>query len=173
MKKTKLLLSTAIAGGLLFLASCGGSSDSTPAVMADLSLADKGIPITISAPEGAEVKKGMLTGEMDGVKIINQTVKKDKFNLDITMFDTDNEKTVEELVASDKEVSGEDDGFEIITEDANGYLYKTVSDGTTDFSFYYCVIKDNRAIEFTTGLSFSEFSQANVETMMGAAKSAK
>ncbi len=140
----------------------------------EINLADKGIPVTVTAPTGSEVKKGIANGEFDGVKFMNYYITKDDFILDAMMEDSDLESSVTELLADSKQLAQEEDGFsEIVKEETNGFIYKLKADGADDYNFCYILIKDKRAIEFSAGLKFSEFSLENIEILYEAAKNAK
>ncbi len=175
MKKLGLFLLTAVLAG--FSVSCGGGSSSSLADMklTELNLADKGIPVTIQAPEGAEIKDGMFMGEFGGIKMLDYEIVKDEFVLEVSMDDTEETRTAEEIIADAKETAQTEDGFvEFVKEEPNGFIYKVKTDDYEDYKFHYVLMKDNRAIEFTEGLKlFTEFSLKDAETLYNIAKNAK
>lgn len=138
-----------------------------------ISIENFGIPVTVSVPEGAEVKKGMMGGEVDGVKLYNVEIKKGNFMLDVSMLDEESEETLAESIESYKEIAAEDDDFSsFVAEEANGFIYEMVVDGEKSYGFDYILEKDDRHIEFTQGLSMEDFTMAEVKAMFAAAKSA-
>ena len=149
MKKLGLFLLVAVLTG--FSVSCGGGSSSSLADMklTELNLADKGIPVTIQAPEGAEIKDGMFMGEFGGIKMFDYEIVKDEFVLEVSMDDTEETRTAEEIISDAKETAQTEDGFvEFIKEEPNGFIYKVKTDDYEDYKFHYVLIKDNSAIEF-------------------------
>jgi hypothetical protein len=139
----------------------------------EFNLSSFGIPVTVSAPDGAEVKKGLMGGEVDGVQLINVDIKKDNFVLSVMMWDQEPEGDLESAVEDARGVTEETDGFKgYILEEENGYIAKIVEDGETDYDFTYVLEKDDRHIEFMTGLSMKNFTEAEVRAMYAAAKAA-
>ncbi len=193
MKKPTLLLTLAIAISFA-LASCGGETTETTnndetentsdtensteseeaSGPAEYDLSEKGIPVVVTAPAGAEITKGMLAGEIDGTMNYSWDIKKDNFGLEVSMWDTEDGYTIEEAVAEDKEINAEEEGFEIVSEEANGYIYKYTIEGDEDYSFYYVKEKNGRLIEFTTALNLmDEYTLEDVQAMWAAAVAAK
>lgn len=142
--------------------------------MKPLDLSTYGIPITINAPEGATVAKGMGAGEMDGVKTLSFDVNKDKFMLAITMDDAPigPDESIANSVSFSKELKA-DDNIKIIKEEKNGYIFSKVEDGETNYGFYYVIEKNQRIIEFEEGLNFSNWTLAEIQVLFDAAKTAK
>ena len=175
MTKLGLFLLTAILAG--FSVSCGGDSSSSLADMklTELNLADKGIPVSLQAPEGAEIKDGMFLGEFGGIKMLDYEIVKDEFVLEVSMDDAEETRTVEEIVSDAKETAQTEDGFvEFVKEESNGFIYKVKTDDYEDYKFHYVLMKDKKAIEFTEGLKlFTEFTQKDAETLYNIAKNAK
>ncbi len=176
MKKLGLFLLTAVMAG--FSVSCGGGSSTdslSDMKLTELNLADKGIPVTIQAPEGAEIKDGMFMGEFGGIKMLDYEIVKDEFVMEVSMDDTDETRTLEEIVSDAKETAQSEEGFvKFVKEEPNGFIYKVKTDDYTDFKFHYVLLKDKRAIEFTEGLKlFTEFTQKDAETLYNIAKNAK
>lgn len=142
--------------------------------MVPLDISEMGIPVTFDAPLGAEVNEGLGMAEMeDGTKQYNFEVSSDNFILDVTMFDENLEMSIEEFVADAKELAMEEEGFVgIISEETSGFVYQLDNEEGTDYSFYYVFVKDNKAIEFATGLNFSNYSLEEVTKLFEAAKTA-
>ena len=176
MKKIGLFLLTAVLAG--FSVSCGGGSNSNSLAdmkLTELNLSDKGIPVTIQAPEGAEIKDGMFMGEFGGIKMMDYEIVKDEFVMEVSMDDAEETRTVEEIVNDAKETAQTEDGFvKFVKEEANGFIYQVKTDDYEDFKFHYVLIKDKKAIEFTEGLKlFTEFTQKDAEILYNIAKNAK
>ncbi len=176
MKKLSLFLIIAVISG--FSVSCGGGSSSDSLAdmkMTEIDLTEKGIPVKFQAPEGAEIKEGMFNGEFGGVKMLDYEIVKDEFSLEVTMDDSEETRTLEEIVNDDKETAKSDEGFvEFVKEEPNGFIYKVKTDDYTDYKFTYVLMKNNKAIEFSEGLKlFSEFTQKDAETLYNIAKNAK
>ncbi len=183
MKKNTLVTISYIFS--LFLISCGGNNSNsssvdskktvadTPAAVASYDLSDKGIPTSIEGPAGAKVRKGMSGGEIDGVKTTSLSISKDMFKLEVNMDSEASGRTLEELVTYYKELWQDEKGFEIVKEDANGFIYKTTDDGETNYSFDYIKMNEKGiALEITTGFALSNFTQEDIEKMYQAAQKA-
>lgn len=146
---------------------------SMAALNKEVNIENFGIPLTVSVPDGAEVKKGMMGGETDGVKLYNVEIKKGNFILDISMLDEEPDESLAETVASYKEIAAEDEDFSgFVTEEANGFIYEMTIDGDKSYGFDYILEKDNRQIEIAHGLSMEDFNMAEIKAMYAAAKSA-
>ncbi|MDO5972351.1 hypothetical protein Q4Q35_21330 [Flavivirga aquimarina] len=173
---------------LTSLVSCGGKtkkenlsenkgSTETPVeeapAIASYDLTEKGIPTIIQAPSGAEIKKGMGGAEVDGVKTTSLLISNGKFKLEVNMDSEASGMSLEELVAYYKEVSEEDEGFEIVKEEANGFIYKTAIGGDVDYFVDYIKMNDKgESIEMNSGFSMSEYSLEEAEKIFEAAKTA-
>ncbi len=177
MKKVNFLITAVIA--IFALSSCGGGStkdgnhESSEAKMVEMSLSEKGIPVTFSAPEGVEITDGLLNGVFDGVVLINYEVKKDNFIMDVLMEDADLVDDLSTYLEYAKGTDIDSDFVEFVKEEENGYIAKLESEDGDNYAFYYVLIKDNRAIEFTEGLNFSDYTLQEIETLYNAAKDAK
>lgn len=188
MKKTILILSTM---AICTLAGCNNSnkkdSDSSKSdkvvkepvkaveTMVEVDLTDKGIPVTLNAPAGHEVAKGMGAYEMEGVKTLNYEIKKGNFILSASMTEEDMYEEASNYYSQAMELAKSSEGFlSIIKEEPNGFIYKMKNAGEDDYNFYYLLVKNKRAIEFEAGLNMlSNFSQDHVEKMYTVAKGAK
>jgi hypothetical protein len=146
--------------------------DPAPATK-DYNLSDFGIPVTVTAPEGAEVKKGMINGEIDGQTIYSADIIKGRFIMMVSMWDNEPEEGLEDAIASQKENSEENEGFKgYILEEENGYIFKTVEDGETDYDFIYILEKDDRHIQFSVAFTMKAFTEAEIQVLYAAAKAA-
>ena len=171
MKKFNFLTLALIAS--LILSSCGGNSKKESekvVVMASVNLSTNGIPISVDAPEGAEIKKSMMS--MEGMP--SWVVKKKNFNLEVSLDNISDAPTVQGLISEQKSFDIEETDFKIIEEGANGYIYSKTIQGDLDHSFYYVKIVNGKPISFTTGLNlFGEYSLEDVKEMYTAAKTSK
>ncbi len=170
---------------LAFLIACGGGETSENTdnnenvenidekATAEYDLNSNGIPVVVTCPAGAEVKKGMGNAELDGIKTINYEVVKDDFKLDVT-YTTGDEYAKEDLLADAKELAKEEDGFvEFVSEEDLGFIYKLKTEDGDDYSFYYLLLKDAQPIEFGKGFSLSVFTLDQIKKLYEVAKSAK
>jgi hypothetical protein len=171
---------------LTILVACGGgetkettdNSETTTETVdenatAEYDLNANGIPVVVTCPAGAEVKKGMGNAEIDGVKTINYEVAKDDFRLDVT-YTTGAEYAKNELLADAKQFAKEEDGFvEFVSEEDLGFIYKLKTEDGDDYSFYYLLLKNAEPIEFGKGFSLSVFSLEQIKELYEVAKAAK
>ena len=175
ISKTNLKFFTVLAIALSFLlTSCGGEEKSSePAKIVDFDLSEKGIPVIVKAPEGAEVKKGMMNASDGERTIVSWEVKKDKFKLEVN-FDSDAQGlSAADLVAFHMKNAKEEEGFELVKEEANGFIYKTVTSGDANYSFNYAAVKDGVSVEFAPGFSLSDFTLEEAQLMYDNAKLAQ
>lgn len=177
MKKINLLIIIIIA--IFALSSCGGSSndnatnnENSEITMSEMNLFEKGIPVTFLAPEEVEISDGLLNGEFDGIVLHNYEVKKGSFIMDVLMDDADVVDDIATYLEYAKEEDNED-FVEFVKEEENGYIAKLKSEDGDNYAFYYVLIKDNRAIEFSEGLNFSDYTLEQIETLYNTAKAAK
>lgn len=181
MKKNTLVIFSLISS--LILASCGGNNNSSSSASKETiadnqtatsyDLSDKGIPTSIEGPEGATVGKGMSGGEIEGVKTTSLSISKGKFKLEVNMDSESSGRTLEGLIAYYKELRMEEKGFELIKEDANGFIYKSLIVDETDYDFMYIKMNEEGiALEMTAGFSFSNYSLEDIEKMYEAASKA-
>ena len=165
-----------------FLVACGGSNpDKTKndqetttneSATTEYDLTANEIPVIVNAPAGAEIKKGIGNGEIDGIRTIDYEVVKGAFKLDVNYTVSDYDKA--ELLTDAKQFAKEEEGFaEFVSEEEMGFIYKLNTEDGEDYSFYYLLMKNNKPIEFGTGLSFVPFTLDQVKVMYEAAKAAK
>ena len=172
---------------MLFVVACGGNekkdtdngNDDTEvgtdqSKTAEYDLSSNEIPVIVTGPAGAEVSKGMGNAEMDGERTINYQIVKDNFKLDVT-YTTGGEYTKEEVYATAKEITEEEEGFvEFISKDEDGFIYKLKTDDGDDYGFSYIYINNKKEpIEFGKGFSLSNFTLDQIKELYEAAKTAK
>lgn len=140
----------------------------------ELSLKNKGVPVTITVPKDCKITEGVGNTEFDGIKYLNYVVKKDKFILDVFMPVDSPQGDVSDYVKRAKEQANEQEDFvEFVKMEDSGFIYKIKTDEGFDYNFNYTIIKENRAIEFVAGLNFSDYTLGEVEKIYEAAKTAK
>ncbi len=133
-----------------------------------------GIPLTVTGPEGAELKKGMVNGEMEGIMFMSAEIKKGNFILDAVMADAEPEEDLTDAVAYQRSVAEEDENFKgYILEDEHGYIAKLDDGEEVSYTFNYTVVKGDRHINFMEGLTLHAFTEAEARAMYEAAKTAK
>ncbi len=144
-------------------------------VATDVDLSSKGIPITVNSPDGAMISGGVLNGMvMEGVTTYCWDINKGDFSLEVSMEDEDLWQTRDEYVQFSKNVLEMDVSFVgYIESDKNGFLVKMNYGGIVEYEFYHLVIKNNRAIEFSTGLSATDYGLENIRNIYYAAKTAE
>ncbi len=167
MKRTLFMMGAAV--GLVTLMS------STNAVSSEVSLADKGIPVTVDAPEGAVIEEGVGNGfEMDGVITHCWEINKGEFSLEVSMDDEEMWQEKSEYLSDSKEFAEMDEDFvEFVVEEENGFICSYNYEGEIEYDFYFIMVKDNQAIEFAPGLGLSDYGLENIRSLYNTAKSAK
>ena len=190
--KNKALIISLLVGIITISIGCGLKSENTSgsvsennttsvseekAELVSVDISNYGIPLTIMIPEGAEVSKSLLGSmEIDGVTNFSVDVEKGKFLMNISMLDVDIEgETMEDMMEWQIESLSEEAGFEIIQQDETGLIYKTEDEEIgLDYSFYHLIIKNDREISITTGVSLMEnFTLEEVKEIYAAAQQAK
>lgn len=138
-------------------------------------LSSRGIPISVTTPDGAVISSGVLNGmEMEGVTTHCWDISKGEFSLEVTMEDEDLTKSRDEYVSFARNVLEMDRSFVgFVESDKDGFLAKMNFGGIVEYEFYHVVLKNNRAIQFSTGLSTTDFSMNNIIKIYYAAKTAK
>jgi hypothetical protein len=144
----------------------------TDLVMTELDMTEKGIPVVMEVPEGTEVTEGIMHETEGEYQYYDYELTFDKYVINVTMDPAGMYETAEEMVESAKDLYLDEDS-ELVEEFDGGFIYKTDYDGDEDYSFYYMIVKDENAIEFTTGLTFEFYSLEDVKVMLGACKSVK
>jgi len=166
MKKTGIICTAAcMALGLL---------SSTESTNGTIDLTSKGIPVTVSAPDGAVIVEGIGHGmEINGVTMYVWEINQGDFSLEVSMEDDDLYQEEEEYVRFAKEFTENEDFEEYVLEETNGFIYKYSLDGDVYYGCYYLLIKNGRAIEFATGMDSDDSDLTNVRAIYAAAKGAK
>lgn len=113
-----------------------------PVTLSDLSLEDKGIPVNFQIDSKTTIKKG--------TQLIQWNVfLADTLPIEVSMWDTKAVFTVPEAVKEDIEIMSQEEGFTLIHQTPNGYIYKVVYEHIQDYGFYYVISKNDRLIEFS------------------------
>ena len=130
------------------------------------------IPVVVDAPIGAEIKEGVGNGSFGGVRTINYEIAKGDFILDVNHI-IGAKYSRENLISSEKLFAEELEGFEgFIINEENGFIYKVKTDEGEDYGFYYLLLKNEQAIEFGVGFSYSSSTLEQVRKMYKVAKNA-
>ncbi len=148
-----------------------GTQDGTK----EFDLSDKGIPVTVTAPSDAQIEEGLMHGEvMDGVETISWELNSGSFSLEVMMDDEEMWQTAAEYLGDSKDFVETDEDFGgYIEEDENGFICKYDYEEGVMYEFYYQLVKGDRIIEFSAGMSSDDSSLSEVRRMYQAAKSAK
>jgi len=129
----------------LFLFSCQQENEVSD--LKPLNLLKHGVPITINAPDSAQVKKTKI-GDWDDI-----TVKKGDYSLQIFVrnaITNDLVKIKSEELALVKE---EKLFSKIIKEEENGFIYETSIDSISNYNFKYIHLQADRVYTFQKGLA--------------------
>ncbi len=130
----------------------------------ELSLLDKGFPITILAPDSAEVKVSNMAFMKD-ITIIDD----DTYNIQILVSKATSSSGTG-LLAQIKEQAQSNPYFsEMILEEKDGFIFKNIIDSLASYDFRYVRIKAGKEYIFQTGLS-SNFNEGEVQRMYDAVK---
>jgi hypothetical protein len=106
------------------------------------------------------------------ISVYYNEIVKDDFKLDVNYTNAEYDKA--ELLADAKQFAQEEEDFaEFVLEEEMGFIYKLNTEDGEDYSFYYLLMKDDKPIEFGTGLSFTTYKLDQVKEMYEAAKAAK
>ncbi|NPA68529.1 MAG: hypothetical protein GXO50_07975 [Chlorobi bacterium] len=173
----KLIITFTIASAI-FLTNCNNSekeSSLKDMKMTELNLADKGIPVTVKAPEGAKVKEGMFSGEFGGIRMYDYEIVKNSFALEVSMDDAEELRTAKEITEDAAEAAQTEEGFAgFVKKEPDGFIYKIKTDDYEEYKFYHVLIKNNRAIEFNEGLKlFTGFNLNDIKILYDIAKNAE
>ncbi|MCF6183359.1 MAG: hypothetical protein L3J56_01825 [Bacteroidales bacterium] len=122
-----------------------------------------------------KIKDGMFMGEFGGIKMLDYEIVKGEFVIEVSMDDTKETRTVEQIVNDAEETAKTEEGFvKFVKKETNGFIYKVKIDDNEDYKFHYVLMKDGKAIEFTEGLKlFTEFTEKDAETLYNIAENAK
>lgn len=151
-----------------------GACKNTESNYTEIDLSNKGIPVSITAPADATLSEGIGQAEYEGVKYFNYVVKKKSFILDIQMADEEPVGNIDDYISRAKELAKNEDGFkDFIVEEDSGFIYRTKTDYGEDFNFNYIIFKENRAIEFSAGLNYENYTEKQIKMLYEKAKTAK
>lgn len=186
--KTTTNLALACLTSSLLLVSCGGgnkekSSDANTDTQSNVEapvattetydLTAQGIPTKIIGPAGATIGKGMSGMEIDGVTTTSLLISKGKFKLEVNMDSEASGRDLAGLIDYYKDLDSTDDGFEMIKEEANGYIYKSVFEGEVDYGIRYIKMNDKgEAVEMCSGFMIDSYKIEDAEALFEAAKTA-
>lgn len=166
MKKTVLLCASAVL--------TVGLMSSTESLNGTIDLTEKGIPVTVNAPDGAVIVEGIGHGmEFDGVTTYVWEVNKGDFSLEVSMDNEEMYQEADEYVSFAKELTEDEDFDSYVVDETNGFIYKYSFDGDVYYGCYYLKVKNGYAIEFATGMDSDDSDLANVKAIYAAAKEAK
>lgn len=145
-------------GILILLSACGETEEKV--VFQPLDLLNYGIPVTIMAPDSADVKKS----EFGSVKDI--TVRKEKdFFVQIYARQTTTTDVAKRKAEELAEVKNKKYFSKIVKEDPAGFIYETKVDSNyIDYGFRYLQIQGSNEYLFQTGL-IGPFTLEAVEDM--------
>lgn len=139
----------------------------------EVDLAQYGIPVKLTVPEGAKVEKGLLDDDIEGSRLVDVDIAANHFLLNVMLFDEETDETPAEAIRASKQAEAEDENFKgFLVEEPNGYIVKTSIDGQMDYIFHYILEKDGRHIEFSQGIMADNFSEAEIRALYDAAKAA-
>ncbi len=173
MKNCKNLIFLLFAVSMLM--ACGGNSNSNKSdvAMEKIDLSEYKIPLVIDAPEGAVVKESIAMTMFSGFGLLAYEIKKDNFIIEVSMLENDSTQLVATLVEREKENTKSNENFDsFVSEDVNGFIYKTVSDGNDDYNFYYAKPVGTHIVEFRNGFRLSYFTLDEVKLHYESAKKA-
>lgn len=114
--------------------------------LAPTDLKDKGVPLTIMAPVGATLTSEDLAG------MNNVTIQKDKYDVQIIGLVSGAAKASEILAEKKTELQSSDPTFKIITDEQDGMVYETKTDGEA-YNFYFVKQTGDKFYTFQTGFT--------------------
>jgi hypothetical protein len=155
-KNLFLLILCAILGVM----SCKGTMDLTPT-----DLKAKGVPLSIMAPKGATITSEDLAG------MTNVTIQKDKYDVQIIGLMSTAASAAEIVTEKKNELTSSDPTFKIITDDEDGMVYETKTDGDA-YNFYFVKQIADKFYTFQTGFTALP-TLAEVKEMYAAVRAAK
>ena len=162
MKKTQRDLMTLVFICLIMIISC---AKNPTANYVDLDLMSYEMPIVIKAPADAEIKKMDLIVQRDITVKSGDDYYVQIFESDMSTSDANSVK--EELL---KDVQENPFFNALISEEANGFIYKTMIDSTQEnYGFRYVRIQGDKEYTFQTGM-IGQFTLDQVKNMYEAVK---
>ena len=133
------------------------------------------IPVTVIAPGNASVGSGIGNGMvLAGARIIAYEITKNDFCLEVTMSDEPIWQEIDEYYAFVEELIQDEKGFrKFIVQEPHGFIYSYKNEGNTYYGMFYVIEKNDRFIEFSTGVYSNDASLENVKAIYAAAKTAR
>ena len=151
-----------------------GLLSATTSLTGIIDLTSKGIPVTIDAPDDAQIVDGIGNGlEMDEMVYHVWEINKGDFSLEVSMDEEEMFQDTEDYLSDMKEVVEDEDFEGYVLEETNGFIYEYSLEGDVYYGMYYILAKNGHAIEFSTGMDADDSDLANVKAIYAAAKSAK
>ena len=148
---------------LLMLLACGGEE---AAAYRDLDLTEYNIPVTIRAPDSAQVVAGKLGGNIEDVTIRSAA---DRYAVQI-LAGTARTSDMARLKADQLEAVRDNRYFErIVTEEPAGFIFENKIDTTSAFGFRYIVYQGDREIVFQNSFD-GVYTLPEVESMYTSVK---
>lgn len=147
--------------------------DNSPGANVVYDFSEYEIPVKINAAKGAVIKEGVGNGKVGNVRTINYELVASSYSIDVNYI-KGTKYLKETLLETEKEYVQELEEFvEIVIEEPNGFIFKLLNEDNYEYGFYYVLMKDGQAIEFSTGMSIYNYSFKQVEYMFEIAKKAK
>ncbi|MEL6926652.1 MAG: hypothetical protein AAFO94_21610 [Bacteroidota bacterium] len=147
---------------LLLLCCMACQQDTTPALK-PLNLLEHGVPITIMAPDSAEVKASDIMGLKD------ITVKKDDFAIQIFSSNA-NTTSVAKVLEGQKDIVKELSSFsKMVKEEEDAFIFETVIDTLKSHDFRHVQIKGDKEYIFQTGY-LGDYDLEKVEFLLNAVR---
>ena len=148
---------------LLTLIACGGEEATA---YRDLDLTEYNIPVTIRAPDSAQVVAGMLGGNIEDVTVRSAV---DRYAVQI-LASTARTNDMARLKADQLESVRDNRYFErIVTEEPAGFIFENKIDTTSAYGFRYIVYQGDREIVFQNSFD-GVYTLPEVESMYTSVK---
>ena len=116
----------------------------------ELSLIEKGIPVNFKLSSNTSLNKGSQLIQWN-------VIAHDSLPIEVAMWDTKSIFSLEEIIKEDKNIMSQEEGYEIISETQNGYIYKVSYEGIDDYGFYFALYKNDRIIEFSPAIEENKY----------------
>ena len=148
---------------LLTLLACGEEVGTT---YRDLDLTAYNIPVTIQAPDSAQVVAGKLGGNIEDVTVRNTA---DRYAVQI-LASAARTSDMARLKADELEAVRDNRYFErIVTEEPAGFIFENKIDTTSAYGFRYIVYQGDRVIVFQNSFD-GVYTLPEVESMYNSVK---
>jgi len=149
---------------LLLASSCQQDTDSN---LKETDLLAYGIPVTIMAPDSADIKSINMAGGL-----IKDVVVKGKENYNVQIIASGAETSDMAKIKADQLANVKSNRYfsKIVEEEANGFIYETAIDSShINYGFRYILVQGDQEIIFQSGLA-GNYSEAEVREMYEAVK---